>query len=164
MTRSFPDSWRLHDTSLLETYLTAWSLQFSRICWISVFGPSPDWWRSIPALSVLLGDNSLWSYFSRSERYGFLMGLRSAAIPRHLSYHFFLKIRSTIKLENVQIFTEFLLECWRWLRISCVPVRMWTQMQDPGNQEWNTVLMLNLFKNTEQLLNRRHNRWKHSWG
>lgn len=97
--------------SLLETYFTAWSLQFSRICRISIFGPSPDGWRSIPALSVLLGDNSLWSYFPRTDRYGFLMGLRSADIPRHLSYHFFLKIGSTIKLENVQIFTEFLLEC-----------------------------------------------------
>lgn len=149
------DSWR---RSLLETYLTAWSLQFSRICWISVFGPSPDWRRSIPALSVLLGDKGLWSYFSRTDSDGFLMGLRSADIPRHLSYHFCLKIRSTIKLENVQIFTEFLLECWRWLRISCVPLRMWTQMQDPGNQERNTALMLNSFKNTEQQLNRKHSR------
>lgn len=29
------------------------------------------------------------------------MGLRSADIPRHLSYHFFLKIGSTIKLEKI---------------------------------------------------------------
>lgn len=57
------------------------------------------------------------------------MGLRSADIPRHLSYHFFLKIGSTIKLEKIYRIPPGMLTLVKdQLSLSgCGP------MQDPGD-------------------------------